>query len=247
MSGHKFCAQCGAEVPPDVVSLRQDFYGHLQEPGRAKLIIIRSETDPQMEGLSFALSLQEHIVGRQGHVQFVDDRCISPRHACFFYRQGTLVVRDEGSLNGVYVRIRGAVDVQPGDTFIAGEQTFRIESTPKATDQTEADGTYFWASPKRPSPFRISQQLAGGAVGTVVCAKESGLAIGREGGDLNFPLDVFMSGTHCKVESLPTGKFTLTDLNSRNGTYIRLRDEQELKHGDYVFIGRKILRVEVTN
>jgi hypothetical protein len=39
---------------------------------------------------------------------------------------------------------------------------------------------------------------------------------------------------------------TLTDLNSRNGTYVRLRAEKELSHGDYLFLGRKLLRVEIT-
>ena len=40
---------------------------------------------------------------------------------------------------------------------------------------------------------------------------------------------------------------TLTDLNSRNGTYVRLKAERELSHGDYIFIGRKLLRVEITS
>jgi len=32
---------------------------------------------------------------------------------------------------------------------------------------------------------------------------------------------------------------------SRNGTYLRLKTERELGHGDYLFIGRKLLRVEL--
>jgi predicted component of type VI protein secretion system len=54
-----------------------------------------------------------------------------------------------------------------------------------------------------------------------------------------------MSATHCKLEEAG-GKFALTDLNSRNGTYVRLKVEKELGHGDYLFIGRKLLRVEIT-
>ncbi len=246
-SGHKFCGRCGAAVPPDILTLREEFYGSLQVPGRAKLIMIRSEGDPSMEGLSFALNAQEHIVGRQGHLNFPDDRFVSPTHANLFYREGVLVVRDEGSLNGVYIRLRGAVELQPGDMFIAGEQTFRVDATPKATDHPEQDGTYFWSSPKRPSPFRVTQLLVGGAPGNVVTARDAGIAIGREGGEMNFPHDVYMSATHCRVDVDASGShFTLTDLNSRNGTYVRVRGERELAHGDYVFIGKKILRVEIT-
>jgi pSer/pThr/pTyr-binding forkhead associated (FHA) protein len=247
-SGHKFCGRCGAAVPPDILTLREEFYGSLQVPGRAKLILIRAEGDAAMEGLSFALNAQEHIVGRQGHLTFPEDRYVSPKHANLFYRDGSLVVRDEGSLNGVFVRVRGTVDLQPGDMFLAGEQVFRVDPTPKASDHPEPDGTYFWSSPKRPSPFRVVQLIQGGAAGNVVCARETGVAIGREGGEMNFPQDVYMSATHCKVEADPSGaKFTLTDLNSRNGTYLRMRGERELHHGDYVFIGKKILRVEVTS
>ena len=246
-SGHKFCGRCGAAVPPDILTLREEYYGSLQVPGPAKLILIRAEGDAAMEGLSFALNAQEHVVGRQGHLTFPEDRFVSPRHANLFYRDGTLVVRDEGSVNGVYVRVRGAVDVQPGDMFLAGEEVFRIDATPKASDHPDADGTYFWSSPKRPSPFRIAQILQGGAVGNVVTARESGISIGREGGEMNYPTDVYMSANHCKVEIDASGsKMTLTDLNSRNGTYLRLRAERELGHGDYIFIGKKILRVEVT-
>jgi len=69
--------------------------------------------------------------------------------------------------------------------------------------------------------------------------------IGREGGDLNFPTDLYMSASHCKVEEA-AGKLQLTDLNSRNGTFVRLHAERELSHGDYLFIGKKLLRVEIT-
>ena len=246
-SGHKFCGRCGAAVPPDILTLREEYYGSLQVPGRAKLILIRAEGDAAMEGLSFALNAQEHIVGRQGHLTFPEDRFVSPKHANLFYRDGKLVVRDEGSINGVYVRLRGSIDIQPGDMFLAGEEVFRIDATPKASDHPEPDGTYFWSSPKRPSPFRIVQVLQGGANGNVVTSREAGITIGREGGEMNFPTDVYMSATHCRMEADPSGaKFTLTDLNSRNGTYIRMRGERELAHGDYIFIGKKILRVEVT-
>jgi pSer/pThr/pTyr-binding forkhead associated (FHA) protein len=247
-SGHKFCGRCGAAVPPDILTLREEFYGTLQVPGRAKLILIRAEGDAAMEGLSFALNAQEHVVGRQGHLTFPEDRFVSPRHANLFYRDGKLVVRDEGSVNGVYVRLRGSTDMQSGDMFLAGEEVFRVDATPKASDHPDPDGTYFWSSPKRPSPFRVVQILQGGAAGNVVCARDAGITIGREGGEMNFPTDVYMSATHARVEADPSGsKLVLTDLNSRNGTYVRMRGERELVHGDYIFIGKKILRVEVTS
>ncbi|GAC1534075.1 MAG: hypothetical protein NVS3B10_28010 [Polyangiales bacterium] len=240
--GHKFCGRCGAAVPPEILQARTQFFGQLQAPGKAKLILIRGEG---VEGLSYQLNAEHHVVGRTGQLVFPDDPFVSPTHADFFYRNGKLVVKDEGSTNGVYLRVKATIDVQPNDFFLAGEQVFRIDATPKASDQPGPDGTYFYSSPKHQSPFRITQMLQGGASGMTVCARGSSLQIGREGGDLNFPSDLYMSAAHCKIEEA-SGKFMLTDMNSRNGTYVRLKAERELSHGDYVFIGRKLLRVEIT-
>ena len=240
--GHKFCGRCGAAVPPEILQARTQFFGQLQAPGKAKLILIRGEG---VEGLSYQLNAEHHVVGRTGQLVFPDDPFVSPTHADFFYRNGKLVVKDEGSTNGVYLRVKGAIDVQPDDFFLAGEQVFRIDATPKASDAPGPDGTYFYSSPKHQSPFRITQMLQGGSSGMTVCARGSSLQIGREGGDLNFPSDLYMSAAHCKIEE-GGGKFMLTDMTSRNGTYLRLKAERELSHGDYVFIGRKLLRVEIT-
>lgn len=240
-TGHKFCGRCGTAVPIEILNAQTLFFGDMQNPAKAKLILIRGEG---MDGLSFHLKAEQHIVGRNGQLVFPDDPFVSPKHANFFYRDGKLVVRDEGSLNGVYIRVRGTVDIMPGDTFLAGEQLFRLDPMPRAADGQDPDGTYFYSSPKHPSPFRLVQILQGGAVGMTVCARGNSLQIGREGGDLNFPMDLYMSGSHCRIEE-QGGKFTLTDLNSRNGTYVRIKSERDLAHGDYLFIGRKLLRVEL--
>ena len=80
----------------------------------------------------------------------------------------------------------------------------------------------------------------------IVCARGTCSADRARGRRPNFPGDLYMSGSHCRIEE-HGGKFTLTDLNSRNGTYIRLKSERELGHGDYLFIGRKLLRVELNS
>jgi len=240
--GHKFCGRCGAAVPPEILNARTQFFGQLQAPGKAKLILIRGEG---VEGLSYQLNAEQHVVGKAGQLVFPDDPFVSPKHANFFYRNGTLCVRDEGSLNGVYLRVRGTVEIAPEDHFLAGEQVFRVDRQPKHNDQPGEDGTYFYSSPKHQSAFRITQLLQGGAYGMTVCSRTSSLQIGREGGDLNFPTDLYMSASHCKIEDAG-GTLMLTDLGSRNGTYVRLKAERELAHGDYLFIGRKLLRVEIT-
>jgi pSer/pThr/pTyr-binding forkhead associated (FHA) protein len=241
--GHKFCGRCGAPVPPEILGARTQFFGQLQMPGKAKLILVRGDG---VEGLSYQLNAEHHVVGRSGQIVFPDDLFISPRHADLYYRAGKLVVRDEGSQNGVYWRVRGSVDVGVGDSFLAGEQVFQIAGTPKGNDGPALDGTYFYSSPKHQTSLRIIQIFEGGAPGMVACARAGSVQIGREGGDLNFPGDLFMSAAHARIEEKGS-KMVLTDLNSRNGTYVRLKAEKELAHGDYLFVGRKLLRVEITS
>ena len=51
-TGHKFCGRCGTAVPPEILSAQTLFFGDMQNPAKAKLILIRGEG---MDGLSFHL------------------------------------------------------------------------------------------------------------------------------------------------------------------------------------------------
>lgn len=244
-SGHKFCGACGATVPKDMLEKKVEFFGSMQAPGKARLILIRGTEGA--DGLSYLLQGTEHIAGTtDAQIPFPNDGWISPRHANFYYQGDKLFVRDEGSANGVYIRVREPQPIPAGAHFLCGEQVFRVDATPKDTSGPDPDQTYFYSSPKRPSPFRVVQVLAGAQDGMVYCARENVVQIGREGGDMNFPDDVFMSGKHAKVELASDGQFSLVDLGSRNGTYLRLTQEKELAHGDYLFLGHQLLRVEQT-
>lgn len=114
------------------------------------------------------------------------------------------------------------------------------------------DGTYFYTSPRRPARFILTQLLVGGAAGMVFRARNDALVIGREGHDVNFPDDPFISGRHAQVNVLSAPQapgaeaFELLDLGSKNGTFLRVPGEAALNHGDYVFIGQQLLRVEIT-
>jgi pSer/pThr/pTyr-binding forkhead associated (FHA) protein len=241
-AGHKFCGRCGAPIPDEIRDLTTRFYGDMQNPAKAKLILIKGDG---MDGMSFHLKAEQHIVGREGQLMFPDDPFMSPRHANFFYRDGSLVVKDEESVNGVYVRIRKPVPIDDGDTFLAGDYIFRFSIHAGVEDDGPDDsGTRFYGSPREPWSFKIEQIFRGGSTGMAVFARGSSLVVGRDGADLNFPDDTYLSGEHCRVEATADGH-ALTDLNSQNGTYVRVEGEHPLNDGDYIFIGRKLLRVEL--
>ncbi len=243
-SGHKFCGGCGAAVPPEMMEKRTDYFAPLQAPGKARLTLVRADQD--MEGMTLYLHGDEHVVGRsQGELLFPRDPWVSPRHANFLYRDGKLFVHDEGSVNGVYLRIRKPVQLKPGDHFLCGEQVFRLDAPAQDQSPAQPDGTHFYASPHQPEQFRVAQVLVGGIDGMVVADREGRIEIGREECDMNFPEDIYLSARHAVVRS-ENGQVLLEDAGSRNGTYVRISGEAEINDGDYVFIGRQLIRVEVT-
>jgi hypothetical protein len=157
-SGHKFCGKCGTPCPEGTAGADPEYFGDMQTPGKAKLILIKGEG---MDGISYHLNSTEHLAGRaQGAILFTEDKWLSPKHANFFYGEGgKLMVRDEDSVNGVFLCVRGPADVPSGTVFLAGEQVFRVEEVPPLDEDPEPDGTYFFASPRKDAPFRVIQIL----------------------------------------------------------------------------------------
>jgi len=247
--GDRFCGQCGTRLEgqpaPAATAGKTMFFSGVQVPSRAKLVVVKANS---ADGLAYELGGTEHVVGRsEGAILFPEDPLVSPHHANFFYRDGKLLVRDEGSVNGVFVRIHAPARLESGAVFLIGEQLLQVEALPPDFGpQPDAEGTYYYASPKRASKMRIIQRLRGGEIGLVVRARGDSISLGREGNDLNFPDDPFISGRHAQVSIGSDGVFLVTDLGSKNGTFVRITEESQLEHGDYVFLGQQLLRVEIS-
>jgi pSer/pThr/pTyr-binding forkhead associated (FHA) protein/RNA polymerase subunit RPABC4/transcription elongation factor Spt4 len=246
----RFCGQCGARLDgaapsPGGGSGKTMFFSGVQFSGMAKLVLVKADSG---DGLAYQLSGTEHVVGRtEGAILFPDDPLLSPRHANFVYREGKLFVCDEGSTNGVFIRIHSPVRLESGAAFLVGEQLLQVEAlAPDFGPQPDAEGTYFYASPKRASKMRLIQRLRGGDIGLIVRARGDSITLGREGNDVNFPDDPFISGRHAEVSIAPDGAFTIMDQGSKNGTFVRIVGETPLVHGDYVFVGQQLFRVEIT-
>jgi pSer/pThr/pTyr-binding forkhead associated (FHA) protein len=244
----RFCGKCGNRMGVAdggaPVAGKTMFFSGVQLAGRAKLILVKGDSG---DGVSYQLNGTEHVVGREeGAILFPEDTLVSPRHANFVYRDTKLFVRDEGSTNGVFLRLRNPAPIDSGGLFLVGEQLLQVEaSAPDFGPQPDAEGTYFYASPKRASKMRLIQRLRGGDIGIIFRARGDNITIGRESNDVNFPDDPFISGHHAQVAIGADGRFTLTDTGSKNGTFVRISDEAPLVNGDYVFIGQQLLRVEI--
>jgi pSer/pThr/pTyr-binding forkhead associated (FHA) protein len=84
--------------------------------------------------------------------------------------------------------------------------------------------------------------MEGGQQGDVYDLDEE-TTIGRTNGEITFPHDGFMSGRHARIIRRGAS-FVLVDEGSRNGTFIRIKEEVELKPGDMLLIGKQLFRFE---
>lgn len=246
--GFKFCGNCGSSIggaEPAQQKAKTMYFGAFQVPGRARLVLIKGSGQ---DGTTYYLTGQEHIIGRtEGQIRSeLPDPMLSPRHANFYYQDGNLFVKDLDSANGVFVRIKGSVKLDPGDIFMVGRMLFRLDLPGDYNENfPEPDGTYFYFTPHLPSAFLLTRILQGGIDGDVYRAEENFISIGRDGNTRDFPSDPFISANHARIDYSSDG-FTLTDLSSRNGTFFRIKDSHMLVHGDFVFIGQQLFRVEIT-
>ena len=173
---------------------------------------------------------------------FGGDSYLSPKHATFTVGGGRITVRDESSLNGVYLKIARdtPIELKPGNIFRIGQEIIRFEKL--APPSPSPDGVERMGSPADGILGRLSLITGRDTTGNSFTIPAHGIHLGRERGDVIFPEDGYVSGLHCRVAA-EAGRMFLTDLGSSNGTYVRLNDEKEVRTGDILLMGQQLFRV----
>ena len=231
-NGHKFCGQCGQRVT----------INEAKSPEVSLVRIHGGGTD----GATYKLGVGQHTIGRQiGEILFPDDPFVDGEHARISVDEKGVTLHDLDSVNGVFLRMRHSKDLETGAQFLAGEELLLIENFECPKTSRDSEGTYFFGSTLPKAKFKIRQVLEGGYTGGAIMARGNAITIGREGVDIEFPDDRFISGRHCTIEVSGSGH-TLTDLGSRNGTFVQIDSEATLSAGDFIFLGRQLLRVDIS-
>ncbi len=114
------------------------------------------------------------------------------------------------------------------------------------------NGTLLFGTPAAPRYARLSQRTVEGVVRDVFHIRKAETVLGREQGDIVFSDDPFLSRRHCVLRvhgqvGAGTGQprsFTLADLGSSNGTFLQVREEVRLRHGDHFRIGQQLFRFD---
>ena len=228
-------ADAAVEAPPEEPS----------PPFSASVVIEKGHT----AGSVITLAHLENTIGGAGaHVELGEDRYVAPHAATLMFAEDRLVLRDEGSANGVYVKVRESASIVPGDLFIAGERLFRYEGPTELARAGESDTPFLGAPRPVGLAVRITEVLAGAKTGRTCHRAGPAIAIGRTGCDMNFPADGMLAARHAEIRVGEDGGATLVDLGqSAAGVFVRVRPQEavDLQAGDILQVGEQVLRVEV--
>lgn len=252
-SGYRLCPRCAAANDLTAPSCLQ--CGASLESRRAPAsaravvsgIVLVAINEDGSDGARISLDSEALTIGRTGDVAYNNDVFLSPRHAVLLIEDGKLSVEDLHSLNGTYLKLRAPMVLRPGDTFLMGRQVLRIQrfENELAVRSRAADGTRYMGSPPPTGRLKIEQIGVGGVIQDIYCLGAEGAVIGREKGDVVFPRDKFMSSRHARIWQAEDGEFRLEDMNSSNGSWLKIWERRELVNGDFLFLGQQLFRLEV--
>jgi pSer/pThr/pTyr-binding forkhead associated (FHA) protein len=236
-----FCGSCGFRLQQAAAAPRAAPVAEAPAAG-AGIVLTALRADGSEAG-QYSLPAGGGLVGRETGGVFAGDSYLSPRHASFRTAGGKKAyVKDEGSLNGVYKKLTRDVPVElkPNDVFRIGQEIIRFE--PLTMQPPSPDGVERLGAPSKGYVGRIALVIGRNETGNAFPIPETGVHLGRERGDVLFPEDGYVSGLHCRL-AWEGGKLMLTDLGSSNGTFLRLREEAEIRSGDVLLMGQQLFRI----
>jgi pSer/pThr/pTyr-binding forkhead associated (FHA) protein len=123
------------------------------------------------------------------------------------------------------------------------------------------NGTLLFGTPTSPRYGRLVQRTVEGVTRDVFHLRKTETVLGRESGDIVFTDDPFLSRRHVLLrvnlpspgERTPGNKadtkqertYSLVDLGSSNGTYLKVHEEVRLRNGDQFRIGQQLFRFDL--
>lgn len=164
-------------------------------------------------------------IGRRNcDLSFSDDALLSDRHASIVPVAEGFLLRDDASQNGTYLKLLPGQphEVSKGDLLTLGRQFLVAGRDDQGcfVDQFDSAG-----QKKARHRVRPESQI-----------------LGRQSPEITLDrADKSLSRRHAAVESAD-GRLRVTDLNSSNGTYLKVRDAVRLRHGDRFRVGQQLLQ-----
>ncbi len=198
------------------------------------------------DGTSYLLRGDQIDIGRTEGDLLFEDPYLSARHARIVSGPDGQLLSVLESRNGVFLRLRAGADLKDGDMILVGRQLMRFELVPEHERSLRPalhHNVVQFGTNGAPAWGRLLQLGPTGVSHDVFHLGREQVVLGREQADIVFADDQFMSRRHATL-SLRGGACHLEDLGSSNGTFVRLRDDHLLVHGDVLRLGNVLLRFE---
>ncbi len=242
--GNAFCGSCGTPMPRQAPAAAAP----VPQSRPNKVGYVALIDDNGTESLQFPLVQGENRIGsgETCQLRFPDDGFLASIHCAVDAEPGQCSLRPIDQANGVFVRITAPVELHHGDVLRIGQEVLRFERLDKLSAESNADGhpeTVGWPLPKGVWG-RLCQMGLGRQVANAYLLASPDVFLGRERGDILFPRDGFVSGSHA-VLSDRNGRGFLKDLVSSNGTFVKAKHETPLRNGDLFLLGRNLLRLHL--
>ncbi len=188
----------------------------------------------------------EVSIGRkEGNTIRLTERNISREHCQLQRHNGSFLVRDLRSYNGVLLngqRVVGQSELKPGDELRIGDYTLLLEAEARqAVDATETEPTRVTPVPRTPPRLVVLNAPLAGAEFSL--PEHGELRIGRAP-DLDIALDHrSVSREHARIVCAP-GQVRIIDSGSINGIVVnrQKQSEAQLSPGDVIELGDVLLR-----
>ena len=247
-SGAPVVAAALAVEGPVRVESRTDNFGAVAAQAGSQLVTILKDGS---EGPVHRLGTAVTDLGRfEGNITLPDDPYLSPRHARIQKRGDRHYLRDLGSVNGIFYRIREPVDLVHGDVVLVGQQVLRLEilgDGEVSLGPVMHYGVMLFGTPEQPRLARLVQLTSEGIPRDVFHLYRDETVIGRESGDVVFTDDVFLSRRHVAFKlDRAQRRVQVRDLGSSNGTLVLFRGEREIADGDVFRIGHHLFRFDAS-
>jgi len=193
------------------------------------------------EPFTFHIGLREHFECGRQREGMRGDTHLDSSHAVIVPESDGVLVEDLGTMNGVYLRITKPVALEDGARLRLGRQVlvFRELQAALASQPLARD----LSSPNPGVWGRIDVMLGPGIAGWAQALTTSIVGLGRDGVEIPFADDPFVSRHHCSIRRSPGGPM-IEDLGSTNGTFKRLPLIDRVPYGSLLLLGRTLLRVD---
>jgi hypothetical protein len=211
-----------------------------------RLVVLRGAVS---EGTGYGIREGRQTIGRQGDLAFANDPTMAPRHAVIQRLGDAVDVVEVPGPPGCFLRIREPSLVESGAVVFAGEQFLLVrcgDEVPVDANDGDDQPPEIFGTPLPAPRLHVTQLLQGGLPGRVVSTDRDVLTVGREGCDLSFPQDRFMSGRHLRLELVSDARVQVVDVGSLNGTFVRCLDlPWRIEKGDELLLGSMLFRLDV--